>query len=93
MKYEKAQNILPEDVIELIQQYIDGGYLYIPRKDDNKKAWGENSGTKDSLKERNREIFNKYNEGLSIKELNKQYYLTEHSIRRIIRQEKQKSIV
>lgn len=92
MKYEKAQNILPEDVIELIQQYIDGGYLYIPRKDDNKKAWGENSGTKDSLKERNREIFNRYNEGLSIKELNKQYYLTEHSIRRIIRQEKQKSI-
>ncbi len=32
MKYEKAQNILPEDVIELIQEYIDGGYLYIPRK-------------------------------------------------------------
>lgn len=92
MKYEKAQNILPEDVIELIQEYIDGGYLYIPRKDDNKKAWGENSGTKDSLKERNREIFNRYNEGLTIKELNKQYYLTEHSIRRIIRQEKQKSI-
>lgn len=28
MKYEKVQNILPEDVIELIQEYIDGRYLY-----------------------------------------------------------------
>ncbi|MEW9094666.1 MAG: CD3324 family protein [Clostridiaceae bacterium] len=89
MKYEKAQNILPEDVIELIQEYIEGGYLYIPVKCENKKAWGENSGAKDSLKERNREIFDLYNQGISIKELAKQYYLTEHSIRRIIREEKQ----
>lgn len=89
MKYEKAQNILPEDVIELIQQYIEGGYLYIPVKRKNKKAWGENSGVKDSLKERNREIFDLYNQGISIKELAEQYYLTEYSIRRIIRQEKQ----
>ncbi|RDC49143.1 DNA-binding response regulator, partial [Acinetobacter sp. RIT592] len=38
---------------------------------------------------RNIEIFNKYKEGISIKELTKHYYLTENSIRRIIRQEKQ----
>ena len=90
MRYEKAQNILPQQVIELIQEYIDGGYLYIPTKNENKKAWGENSGARDSLNERNREIFNRYNEGISVKELTEQYYLTDHSIRRIIRQEKQK---
>lgn len=89
MRYEKAQNILPKDVVELIQQYIDGGYLYIPTKCDNKKAWGENSGTKVNLKKRNSEIFNRYNEGVSVKDLTEQYYLTEHSIRRIIRQEKE----
>lgn len=89
MKYEKAQNILPKDVIELIQQYIEGGYLYIPVKHENKKAWGENSGAKDNLKGRNKEIFDLYSQGISIKELAKQYYLTEYSIRRIIRQEKQ----
>lgn len=54
MKYEKAQNILPRYIIELIQQYIDGGYLYIPTKPENKKAWGENSGIKESLKKRNK---------------------------------------
>lgn len=89
MKYEKAQNILPEDVIELIQEYIDGGYLYIPRKSSNKKSWGESSGTKKDLKKRNEEIFNKYKDGISVKELTNHYYLTENSIRRIIRQEKQ----
>lgn len=90
MKYEKAQNILPEDVVELIQQYIDGGYLYIPRKCENKKAWGENSGIKNELKDRNVEIFNSYKKGSSIKILAEKYYLTEQTIRRIIREEKKK---
>lgn len=89
MKYEKAQNILPQDVIELIQQYVDGGYLYIPRKSESKKSWGENSGIKNSLKKRNNEIFNKYNRGVSVRELSEQFYLTEDSIRRIIRGQKQ----
>ena len=89
MKYEKAQNILPQDIIELIQQYVDGGYLYIPRKSESKKSWGENSGIKSSLKKRNNEIYNKYSNGVSVRELSEQFYLTEDSIRRIIRGEKQ----
>lgn len=89
MKYEKAQNILPQDIIELIQQYVDGGYLYIPRKSESKKSWGENSGIKGSLKKRNNEIYNKYSNGVSIRDLSEQFYLTEDSIRRIIRGEKQ----
>ncbi|NBI05256.1 CD3324 family protein [Senegalia massiliensis] len=88
MKYENAQNILPEYIVQLIQEYIEGGYLYIPIKYDNKKVWGENTLTKDILKRRNKEIFNKYNEGISIKKLAQKYYLSEHSIRRIIRQQK-----
>ena len=52
MKYENAQNLLPENVIELIQKYIEGGYLYIPIKDKNKKSWGEKTGFKKDLKKR-----------------------------------------
>ncbi|NFA60178.1 hypothetical protein K8O96_16795 [Clostridium sporogenes] len=88
MKYENAQNLLPEHVLKLIQEYVEGGYLYIPIKYENKKVWGENTSTKDTLKRRNREIFNKYQKGISIKKLSQEYYLTEHSIRRIIRQQK-----
>lgn len=88
MKYEKAQNILPESIIEMIQKYTDGAYIYIPRKNENKKSWGENTETKRYLKIRNAKIFNKYSTGVSVKSLSKEYFLTENSIRRIIRQQK-----
>ena len=88
MKYKKAQEILPQDIIELIQEYVDGGYLYIPTKRHIKKSWGEKSGFKKELNERNKEIFNKHFQGMSVKELVNQYYLTESSIRRIIRQQR-----
>ncbi|MBE6056855.1 CD3324 family protein [Clostridium sp.] len=85
MKYEKAQNILPDGIIEMIQNYIDGGYIYIPKKNENKKSWGENTETKRYLKVRDKEIFNKYSSGTSVKILAEEYFLTEGSIRRIIR--------
>ncbi|WP_315119733.1 CD3324 family protein [uncultured Clostridium sp.] len=84
MKYKKAQDILPKDVLELIQEYMDGGYLYIPRKFENKRSWGESSGSKLEIRERNIEIYNKYKEGISVKQLAEEYYLSQSSIRRII---------
>ena len=84
MKYKKAQEVLPEEIIKMIQEYMDGGYLYIPRKAQNKKSWGENSGALSELEKRNREIFNVYMKGSSIKELAKMYFLSEASIKRII---------
>lgn len=88
MGYLKAQNVLPEELIQLIQEYVDGECLYIPRKSGNEKSWGEKKGTRDSLKERNIEIFRRYIAGASVTDLAKQYYLSEKSIRRIISQEK-----
>ena len=38
MKYVKAIDVLPQEIIEIIQNYVDGEYLYIPRKNDNKKS-------------------------------------------------------
>lgn len=88
MKYEKAENILPNNIIELIQDYIDGGYIYIPRKNENKKSWGENTETKRQLEARDKEIFSKHSSGVSVKILCEEYFLTESSIRRIIRNQK-----
>lgn len=90
MKYENAQNILPKNIIELIQEYVDGKYIYIPRKSDNKKSWGESSGSKEELYKRNIEIFYKYNNNYSIKNLSKEYHLSESSIKRIVRNLKYK---
>lgn len=29
MKYKKAQEVLPKHIIELLQEYVDGEYLYL----------------------------------------------------------------
>ncbi|MFR2839362.1 MAG: CD3324 family protein [Zhenhengia sp.] len=88
MKYTNAQNILPKEVIKVIQQYVDGIYLYIPRKNENRKSWGENSGLKNELIERNTQIYNSFNNGSSVKDLANKYYLTQNNIRKIIREYK-----
>ncbi len=88
MKYKKAQEILPNHIIDILQEYVDGEWLYIPKKNSTKRSWGEKSGLKKELSERNKEIFNKYQNGITVRELTIQYYLTESSIRRIIREGK-----
>ena len=88
MKYVKAQDVLPEELIKLLQNYIDGSYIYIPKKNGSHKAWGENSGIRSALKIRNKEIYIKYKNGMSIDTLSSEYYLSPKSIRRIIRLEK-----
>lgn len=88
MRYVKAQDVLPEEFIKIIQEYVDGEYLYVPRKNENHKAWGEKSGIKSSLKVRNNEIYKKYLDGTTINALTEEYYLSEKSIRRIISEEK-----
>ena len=60
MKYKKAQEILPDNIIKIIQEYVDGEYLYIPRIKEKKKSWGENTEFLKELDIRNKDIFNKY---------------------------------
>lgn len=88
MEYAKAQDVLPAEIVKIIQEYVDGKYLYVPRRNENYKAWGEKSGIKVSLKIRNNDIYKKYINGTTINELTQEYYLSDKSIRRIISQEK-----
>ncbi|MBP2027069.1 Mor family transcriptional regulator [Acetoanaerobium pronyense] len=90
MGYIKAEEILPTEVIELIQKYVDGKNIYIPRKEDSRENWGTNTKTKKELYRRDKEIYNAYISGSKTLELASKYYLSEKSIQRIIR--KMKSI-
>ncbi len=65
MSYKKAVSILPVELIELIQSYVDGEYIYIPRKEENKKTWGSNTAIKDELLSRNKSIFRDFADGVS----------------------------
>ena len=42
MSYLRAEEVLPEELIQTIQQYVNGKTIYIPSKD--KKDWGSKNG-------------------------------------------------
>ncbi len=65
MRYKNVNDILPHSLIRSVQQCIDDEYVYIPRKEIRKQAWGTNTGTKQRLLTRNREII-KRQDGSSV---------------------------
>lgn len=83
MSYISAEDVLPKELIETIQQYICGKSIYIPCKE--KKVWGSQTKTKQYYKTRNQEICIKHKHGVSVKTLATIYCLSEKSIQRIIR--------
>ena len=79
-----------ENMIKEIQKYVDGHSIYVPKKPDNRKNWGESTETLSFLEKRNEQIYSEYLDGCSITQLSAKYYLVEKSIQRIIRQKKKK---
>jgi Mor family transcriptional regulator len=63
---------------------VDGGYIYIPRKEENKMAWGELTQYKEELLIRNDRIYKGYLSGESLQSLSERYFLSPKTIQRII---------
>lgn len=86
MRYKNAEDILPKHVLALIQQYTDGEYIYIPRKAENRKSWGENTNSKAITQDRNEKIYMQYQSGRKVDELALEHFLSVKSIQRIVTQ-------
>ena len=84
MGYKKAANILPEELVKQIQEYVDGETIYIPRISANKKEWGSQTATRQDLRERNHSIYQDHLAGIRTEQLAEKYYLSPKSIQRII---------
>jgi Mor family transcriptional regulator len=84
MKYKKAESVLPEALLNEVRKYIQGEYLYISKADGSKKKWGEKTGVKRQLTERNRLIRQAFQEGRSIEDLSKEYFLAVNTIKQIV---------
>ncbi len=85
MGYMRAEEILPVEIIELIQQYVDGESIYIPRRSSNRQEWGAGTQIKQELLRRDRQIYEDYLAGNRTAELAAKYFLSEKSIQRILR--------
>jgi hypothetical protein len=74
MRYVNARDVFPKSVLAAMQQYADGVYIYIPRKENNRKQWGENTQTKTETRERNDKIYTQYKLGAKIGELAEEHF-------------------
>lgn len=92
MGYMRAEEILPIELIELIQQYVDGTNLYIPRKEGERTGWGQENHAKVKLRERDQTIYEEYRNGSKVEELAQKYFLSDKSIWRIVRKMKMENI-
>ena len=50
MRYIRAQDILPEELLNQLQRYVDGVYLYIPRAKENRLDWASGQGVEELAK-------------------------------------------
>lgn len=83
MKYENARDVLPSHLLKQLQKYIQGRLVYVP-SDGVRKPWGEASGYKHTLNQRNRDIRNKFVEGASTDELANRFFLAPETIKKIV---------
>lgn len=84
MVYKNGKDILPIELLEEVQKYIQGEIIYIPKRKNERARWGEINGTMKLMKDRNSEIYSLYKKGFTIEDLIKLYNLSEDSIRRIV---------
>ena len=88
MQYKNGVVVLPPKLLKQVQEYVNGEVIYIPCKKSVKVKWGEHSGAKAMLSERNRKIYEESRTGQSIATLSEQFYLSEDRIRRILADQK-----
>lgn len=85
MGYKRADNVLPESILESLQKYVSGETIYVPKKNAGRKKWGSGTGVNERLRLRNEQILEQHQKGITVKELAQRYYLTEKSIQRILK--------
>ena len=88
MRYENAREVLPERLLRHVQKYAAGKLLYIPAG-EVKRPWGETSGYRRYLIERNREMKARFRAGTDIERLADMYCLSVESVKRIVYSKKE----
>jgi len=76
MSYNKIENVLPQDLIEKLQNYVQGELIYIPKKVKNRGAC--------PVRTRNNQIIADHKMGWDKKGLAYKYKLSLQTIYRIL---------
>lgn len=84
MGYKTAKDVLPEELLQVIQEYVDGEYLYIPRREGCQRSWGETTASRQITRCRNAEICRRYQGGASVRQLAEVFYLSPKTVYKIV---------
>lgn len=83
MKYENAKNILPPELFSEVEKYAAGKLIYVPCS-RTRLSWGERTGMRRSIDDRNSALRRAFAEGKSIDDLAGEYYLSHETIKNIV---------
>ncbi|MFA1822586.1 CD3324 family protein [Virgibacillus oceani] len=84
MQYKNAKEVLPPSLLKEMQKYIQGELVYIPKAKNKRAGWGEVNGSRQLIKKRNETIYELYEQGKSLEDLETMYNLSVDSIRKIV---------
>jgi hypothetical protein len=83
LAYKNARDVLPESLLRQIWKYVEGENIYIPKKQEQRAAWGSRSGTRRLYEERNEAIRRRAAE-VGVEEAAREFCLSVDSIRKIL---------
>ena len=89
MSYYRADEVLPKELLEAVQEYAAGQLLYVPCR--VKQGWGSGTSAKAFFGERNQKLFSAYQNGVDAIELARRFSLSVKSVQRIVREMKQQT--
>lgn len=85
MDYLNGKVIIPPELLEQLQEYVQGNLIYIPKKSEGRAGWGEKNGARTAIMGRNNSIVEAHKNGIGVPELAAMFFLSEDSIRKILR--------
>ncbi len=90
MKYENAKNVLPPQLYAEVEKYAAGKLIYVPCS-STRRPWGERTGMRRNIDDRNSALRRAFAAGRSIDDLAKEYYLSHETIKNIVYARKERT--
>lgn len=78
MGYLNGKDVLPAELLAMVQRYVQGKSIYIPRADSSARR------RISPLSRRNAEICGKYAAGIPVRQLAEEYYLSVQAVYKIL---------
>jgi DNA-binding NarL/FixJ family response regulator len=84
MKYIKATEALPAELVDEIRKYAEGCVIYISNAPGTHRRWGETTETRAAVESRNVRMLSDRLSGLSILKIAEKYHLAESTVKKIV---------